>query len=71
MNILAYILVVLLWAASLFVAYNNGWCKGFDESENIWKPHGREMVDIWKSGYHTLAKDYAELLNILQRKLNE
>ena len=71
MIISAYITVGLIWLLSILIAYSRGWKKGFDESEDIWEPHGRELVNIWKSGYHALSKDYSELVNILQRKLNE
>ena len=59
MNILAYILVGLIWVLSFALAYNRGWSKGFDEG-----------VDIWKPAYLELHKKYIDILDIL-RILND
>ena len=60
MNILAYILVGLIWVLSFALAYNRGWSKGFDEG-----------VDIYKSAYLQLSEDYCEFLKRLEESMNE
>ena len=59
MNILAYILVGLIWFLSLILAYGRGWSKGLNNG-----------VDIWKPAYLELHKKYIDILDIF-RKLNE